>query len=325
MLRRRVAPWALAFSASATAGCYLAEFDEEADGIFTCQADDDCGPAFTCVRSFCISDEGPSVTIDGPEESSVFDADQAVVFPLALRGSDLDLDEPNGTHEPGRGYLVVEVDGEALPDLVISGSLDGSVTETLDLGLMEGGFHRLRVKAFGLDNEPYTNPSAVADVGIWVNDGEPHIGVRSPWPGDTFTAGAEMDVEVVSLNCTFIDPNLAASDRVDDPVPEGHTHIYLDRREGVEGTLDYPDCLPECNFDYAGGGSIKPDGEAGQTRVNGTLLQVPSESGSLKLTASFNYTGHFPYPSDNLDPALWEETPGVRDQLVNDTIVVELE
>lgn len=324
-MRRISATLGLGLCASLCAGCYLAEFDEEADGIFACEADEDCGSSFTCVRSFCISDEGPAVAIDGPEESSVFDAGQAVVFPLALHGSDLDLDEPNGTHEPGRGYLLVEVDGEELPMRFISGSLDGSVTETLDLGIMDGGFHRLRVKAIGLDNEPYGNPSAVADVGIWVNDDLPHIGVRSPWPGDTVTAGDPLDVEVVSLNCTFIDPNLAASDRVDDPVPEGHTHIYLDRREGVDGELDYPDCLPECNFDYAGGGSIKPEGESGQTRVNGTLLQVPTEGGSLRLTASFNYTGHFPYPSDNLDPALWTETPELREQLVNESIVIEIE
>jgi len=309
----------------ALGGCYGAQFDELASGVFVCEADDECAGGFTCLRGFCISDEGPVVEIDGPEEGSVFDVDAAVVFPLALGGSGLDLDEPNGTHEAGRGYLRIEVDGEELPAPLISGSLDGSVTETLDLGMLSGGFHRLRVQAIGLDNEPYQNPSATADVGIWVNDGLPHVGIRTPYPGDTFTAGDPLDVAVVSLNCTFIDPDLAASDRVDDPVPEGHTHVYFDRREGVSGTLDYPSCLPECNFDYASGGSIKPPNASGQTRVEGVVLQVPTKAGQLAISASFNYTGHFPYPSDNLNPETWAATPELMDQLVNDRVEINLE
>ena len=316
---------AIVFALGALGGCYGAQFDELASGVFVCEADDECASGFTCLRGLCVSDEGPVVEIDGPEEGSVFDAGTSVVFPLALGGSGLQLDEPNGTHEAGRGYLEVEVDGEALPSPLISGSLDGSVTETVDLGELAGGFHRIRVKAVGLDNEAYGNPSATADVGIWVNDGLPHVGIRTPYPGDTFTAGDPLDVAVVSLNCTFIDPTLATADRVDEPVPEGHTHVYFDRREGVAGTLDYPSCLPECNFDYATGGSMKPSNASGQTTVEGVVLQVPTKPGQLSITASFNYTGHFPYPADNLNPDTWAATPELMDALVNDQISINLE
>lgn len=309
----------------ALAGCYTAEFAEDVDGVFACVSTDDCASGLSCVRGVCVSDAGPVVEIAGPEENTVFDVSASVVFPINIAGSDLALAEPNGTHEAGRGYLRVLVDGEALPSPIIDGSLDGSVSELVDLGILEGGFHRIRVQAFGLDNERYENPSATAEVGFWVDDGLPHIGVRSPWPGDTYTVGEPMDVEVVCHNCTFIDPELAASDRVDEPFPEGHSHVFFDRREGVSGMLDYPACLPACNFDYATNGSIKPSGEAGQNRVQGVVLQVPTKPGALQVTASLNYTGHFPFPSDSLDPAVWTADPELMQQLVFDSISVELQ
>ena len=310
---------------SATVGCYSAEFDAAAGSVFTCEASEDCDTNSSCLRGICTNDEGPSVNIVGPEENSVFAAGDAVVFPLTLSGTDLKLNEPNGQSVAGQGYLLVEVDGVTLPSRIISGQLSGTVSEQLNLGILDGGYHRLRVSAVGLDNEPYANPSAVADVGLWVNDGLPHVGIRSPWPGDTYATGEPLDVSVVCLNCTFIDPDLAAADRVDEPTPEGHTHIFFDRREGVGGTLDYPACLPDCNFSYANNGSIKPKNKTNQRSVEGVVEQVPEKAGALRVTASLNYTGHFPYPSDSLDPAVWSSMPELLDQLVFEAISINLE
>jgi len=316
---------ALLLATCALAGCYTAEFSETAPDVFVCSVDDECSAEASCVGGVCVSDAGPTVAIVGPEEDSVFGVDDSVVFSLTLSGTDLELAEPNGVFEEGRGYITIEVDGAMHSTRIIDGSLQGTVNETLDLGLLEAGFHRIRVRAVGLDNEPYANPSAVADVGIWSNDGLPHVGIRSPWPGDTYVAGAGLDVTVGCLNCTFTDPDLAASDIVNDPVPEGHSHVFFDRREGVSGTLDFPTCLPTCNFDYAESGSIKPSGASGQRRVSGTAQQVPVKAGALQVSASLNYTGHFPYPADNVNPDTWAEMPELAEGLVYDSISITLE
>lgn len=312
----------LTLAITALAGCYNADFDIDADGVFRCDADSDCPSTHACVLAVCRADAGPQLSIEGPEEGSTFQAGTAVVFPLSLSGSDLTLDSPGATDINGSGFLRIEVDGAVFGDPVVSGNV--SQTQTIDLGMLEGGLHRIRVRAFRLDGTVYDNPSATADVAFWVDDGAPHIGIRSPWPGDPHPVGVVLPVEIRCLNCAFIEPDQASGTRIDDPVPEGHTHVYYDRREGIEGTLDYPACLPDCNFEYAQDGSIKPTGSGTTNRVTGSTGEVPTKPGSLTITASLNYTGHFPYPSDNLDPTMWAASPELVGQLVHDSIKIEL-
>lgn len=310
---------------SSTAGCYSADFDPNIDGVFACQADADCSDGQTCMIGVCRSDEGPRLWIMGPEEDSTFTDDQPMVsFQLSVRGEALELDEPGSTHVEGKGYLVVEVDGTELASPVASGNLAGGVGPLIELDDPAPGLHRLRVRAMRLDGKPYLNPSATATTVFWIDDDLPHIGIRSPWPGDPHPAGVDLPVEVHCLNCAFIKPDLAGGEMIVDPIPEGHTHVFFDRREAVPGTLDLPACLPECNFDYAQNGSIKPTTDGYTSVVSAPVGQVPTDEGPLRLTSTLNFTSHTPYPFDNVDPTLWDQAPELREQLVWDSVQIEI-
>lgn len=326
-MRKRTSPIAgalLSLGCLMAASCYDAPFDDAADGVFACSVDDDCAEGFRCVNLVCLNDDGPSIRIAGPEEDSLFSADQAVALPLTLEATELELDEPGGDHVPGEGYLTIELDGESVDAPIVAGNIAAGLTQSLDLGLLPAGLHIIRVRSFKLDGEPYGNLSSATDVGIWVDDGSAAVGVRRPLAGSEHPAGMPLEVEVRCLRCAFIDPDLASGLLVEDPVPEGHSHVYFDRQDDTDEVLDYPSCLPDCNFSYASGGSLKPTGERAASSVAGEVSGLPTDAGPLEITASLNYTGHSPVPAPDVTPQTWQDAPELYDQLVNDSITIML-
>ena len=73
----------------ALAGCYEAEFDELASGLYTCSVDADCNSGFRCIDEVCIDDLGPSLEVTGPELLQVL-PEGDTEFMLAIRTERLD-------------------------------------------------------------------------------------------------------------------------------------------------------------------------------------------------------------------------------------------
>lgn len=303
-----------------TAGCYTAVFDGSADGVFFCSTDDDCSPGQLCAVDRCVSDSGPDIRLTGPEPLSKFAAGEDFTLSVFVVGSDLDLDEPGPSHREGAGYLQVRIDGDDMGGPVLSGDISSGVTRELTLGPSTNttpGLHRIEVQAFRLDGTPYANPSAFTTGLFWVDDGEAHVGIADPWPGTPVSATENLDVEIVSLNFQFIQPDFGEGPIIDG---EGHTHVYVD--------ADFPTCLPGCLFNYAVGGSLKPPGSEPATTVSGPIdlpasLMGNEDPRTLPLTASLNYSEHYPVPATSTDGPEWDDA-SIYGQFAFDTIELQL-
>ncbi|MEE9383288.1 MAG: hypothetical protein V3V08_07730 [Nannocystaceae bacterium] len=295
---------------SVGSSCYTAELNGSASGVFLCAENSECSEEHVCVLGYCTSNKGPQLRIVGPEPLTRYAVAEPVTLPIVLLGDDLVLDEPRPERVDGHGYLAIRIDDTQVGEPITSGDLHTGVSLELALGQLDPGIHRIEVWAYESDGKRYPNPSATAASAVWVDDGAPHVAILRPLPGSKHRASDPMDVEVVTLNFQFVDPGFSAADFIDG---EGHTHVYAG--------LDYPGCLPGCNFSYAVGGSIKPEGEDPTTTVTGQLEPLDLGPGTLTLTASLNYTGHLAVPFKSADD--WSNL-ALYDGLVNDTIRIEL-
>jgi hypothetical protein len=296
-------------------GCYTAELDEGADNLYVCVSADDCAEGDNCVDGLCTSSPpNPVLTISQPEEGTSFPAGAELTIRVRLSGSDLQL-APTGEDRDGEGFVRVFVDGEVVEEFT-TGDLSSGLETEITLTAPEQGLHRIRARAFRRDGRPYTAPVSTSDVVVWVDDGvSPYIGIRRPWPGDQLPVTEPVETEVICLRCRFVDP-MVSDPRVPGPPPEGHVHVFFN-------LADFPQCLPDCNFDYPDGGTLVPSG-APVTSVSGAVSSAGISPGDLVIDASYHFTGHVPVPAMSLDQAEWDADPTLYDRLINDRITVTL-
>lgn len=322
----------LALMTGAAAACYSAEFDEDASSLYICESDSDCGEAFSCFEGLCVLDDGPKITILGPEDRQPFDEGSSV-FPFSFRGTDLTLVEPGAPDDGQSGYIEVFLDGEPLTDVnpITSGPIASGIALDADAGVALRGGHRLEAKVFRPDGTQYTNPSAFGRSVFFVRNGNhvvpgtendpqpvtaelPLAVITSPWPGDTIDRDEDLTLEVSTLNWTWVD----ASDGAE--AVQGHAHVYFD-------IPDYPECQPDCNLLYRD--TLQP---STSTEVDNTTLSVPiglgegdGPDGSLRVSITLHKSDHTVYPNPPDPNAPVEEQEAALNRLAADSIEVFVE
>ncbi len=286
--------------------CFTADFDGDADGVFSCQVDADCKETQVCsILHRCLNNTGPSLQIKGPEPLREILIDDADLIQISITGDSLSLVE-------GQDYIEVMLDGQPLVT-IIEGDLDAGLIFLADLSGSTAGIHRLTAKAFRADGTEYTNPSALARSLFWLDDGLPHVGIVKPFAGELLRAGEDLEAEVAAINFDFVNP---AFDDEPGVGQHGHVHLYLDKD-------DFPECLPGCYQSYAENGALSPEGDKVERLVTGTIGGVPETGGDVKISVSLNYGTHYPYPADTDIKEVWDT--GVYDGLlVLDTIAITL-
>ncbi len=229
--------------------CYSAEFDPDADELYTCSSDSDCADGFSCIDGLCLLDEGPALTVLGPEPLQDFNANAASI-PVSVRASGLTLVEPGATDDGGSGYIEIYLDGEALPDNPItSGNIASGVQVMADAADLGPGGHRVEIRTFRPDGTRYENPSATGTQAFFIhntvfneetmmNEEFPLVVITRPWPGEVVDGDEDLIIEVSTLEWDWID-----SSQDNEGEPRGHAHLYFD-------IPDYPACQPECNLLY---------------------------------------------------------------------------
>lgn len=335
-LTRKLRLVPLALMTGAAAACYSAEFDEDASGLYVCEADSDCGDNFRCFEGLCLLDEGPKITVLGPEFLQDF-AEGSSVFPFSFRASELTLVEPGAPDDDGQsGYIEVFLDGEPLTDVnpITSGPITSGIQLDADAGVALRGGHRLEAKVFRPDGTQYTNPSAFGRSIFFVRNGDhevpgsenlpgatgpttaelPLAVITSPWPGDVVDRDEDLRLEVSTLNWTWVD----ASEN--DPRVQGHAHVYFD-------IPDYPACQPNCNLLYRD--TLQP---STSEQVDARTLAVPiglgesdGPDGSLRVSITLHKSDHTVYPDPPDPDATPDEQQAALDQLAADSIEVFVE
>ncbi len=287
----------LAFST----GCYYGFVDPDASGAYVCGATEECPEGQVCFNGTCLSDEGPSLEIFGPEPFSRIASDDTMSlasFNMTLRGSGLTLTDGNAAVE-GEGHLRVYIDGDDQFGRIESGNLSSGLnTEAIDITDLAVGPHRIRVRAFYSNGDPYPNPSSSADSMFFVDDGTPQIAIVEPKPGHVQRIDSDMAVTIAAINWTW---NAANSPLAEN---EGHTHVY--------SLPNYPACLAVeetsdeyCNNFYLASFStgVDPDNAIlmqGVVTVDNLALLSP---GTHPFQAGLQSNEHDPFPSVDASPS----------------------
>ncbi|MFO7563989.1 MAG: hypothetical protein R6X02_15190 [Enhygromyxa sp.] len=265
-----------------------------------------CAEGLDCMRRVCVDDRGPAVRILLPESLQAFDGELSSIL---VNVSVVDLGE-------GDQVEVIVDPAVANPhrELVAIDGESASVTLTLPTALAPGS-HHLRAQLVDADGQPYPNPSASAEVVLFVRDPEvpdtPRVAVVWPPSGYQHRIGTPLEVEVVVMPGSFglvgeadscapvvdCEPELGpeCEDSCGPVSRSGHAKLF---------TLpDYPACLFDlpisCNGQYIM--SLRPGAGAellDDHRVRGVLpgeqLTVP---GTRPLQAALSFADHDPYPS----------------------------
>ncbi len=149
----------------------------------------------------------------------------------------LDLVPEGSPNVGGSGYLELAIDDK------ITKLTEGPLTSGLRIDTQiepTAGGHRLAVQAFHPDGVPFRNEGALATSLFWLDDGEPHVTVLQPWPGQSLPLRTPpLPTEIATINFQ-ITP--ATGDTRDEAL--GHAHIHYDQ--------DFPSCSldPECDPEY---------------------------------------------------------------------------
>ena len=277
----------------AAGGCYEAELDARQSGVYSCDVTPDCAIGQQCIDGVCVNDEdetGPTIIIESPVQLDVYPQGAGGTLPVRVVGNNLELTaDPQG--ELGTGYLEIQVDG-ALADTVHEGDLAAGVDVVSVPFPVEAGLHHLRVIARRPDGTAFDTEGATDDIGVWIDDGAEHIGILSPAPSTRVPLGQgeELNVEIVSLNFTFVNPGFTAPDDPDERI--GYVNMFID--------ADVPNCLPACNFDYQT--SILPAGLSRTNRIEteqGVLL--PNGVGAARLQIVAQTISNQPYYRTNVE------------------------
>lgn len=268
----------LGVSALAATGCYSADLDPIADGVFACDVDEDCPGTMLCDGDLCLQ-EVPSISIQSPEDLAFgqsFEDPTNVVIRVSGTGLRLAADDD----DPNAGFVRVALDGTSVD--ITSGAISGGiVVEGLTIPANAGG-HRISAQAFHSDGTPFGNESSLDTRLFWINDGQPHVAITSPWPGSQF----DLDTPLVDFEAAVLNFELSVSDS-DLADGFGHVHLYYDE--------EFPSCAMDAACDAGYIAVIAPSPGEGDTRVTDTAANLPtSAETSVELTAVLRQNDHSP-------------------------------
>ena len=258
-------------------GCLTNTPDPAAGGIYACVEDSDCPGTQACLQQTCEAVALPVLEIFSPEDEKPYTfTNDGVDHPevLSVNATDMVLRPLSESSEavPGEGHLVVFID-EAEIGIIDSGDLGAGVQ--IEFGVPDvPGVHRIRVQARLNDGTDYDNEGGAARNLVWVDDGNEHVALRSPWPGQVFSLEAQtIDAEVAAFGIEIGSP--------DDELE--HVHIYYGK--------SFPACLdkdidPLCEAAYSGVVSnddsfdpvILPDASAGMVTITALVAEFDHTS-----------------------------------------------
>jgi hypothetical protein len=221
------------------AGCFTAAVDPTLSGVFACDDDDDCPLGQICTNDLCIAqDELPRVEIVDPPEA----------FPIPLAGypgsfqitvsTNLELVDSGDEATVQTGFLRGSLVGTSVETEVHEGTGDVTLLFAYDPP-GRGVPLKVFVQALSADGTPFPNEEASDTVLLWIDNGDPLVAFRRPWPGDAFPAGQQsgVDIAVATLNFDIAPPGFMGDN------PSGHVHVFQDNPP----TMIPPDCLAQQN------------------------------------------------------------------------------
>lgn len=278
-------------------GCYVAEVDPDAGGVFACGAANEslCPGALVCVNDRCEdADLVPSLQILAPEDEAVVENDRVVELgmPGVMPGAPVEIvvniqgtlalvsASGGAEHAFGEGHVKVLVD-DVEQATIDEGAIDGSTPVTVQVPSTAGA-HRILAQAYRNDGEPYDNAESTATRLFWLTSPlieRPFVAIKSPWPGTLLDVDSqEVEVEIATLRFTIELPG---------ETPEaghGHAHIYYDT------PIPQPECVrdPACDDDYLGV-ITQPD------PAIGTFTMPMATAGSGTLSVVLRDIDHSPY------------------------------
>ena len=285
---RRFSLYLATFTMTAIVGCYDASLSPSLDDIYVCDADADCALGSRCIDSVCrvlVDEQDPAIQVISPASLDVFEMGADAAVPIVVAGARLELsNQPDD--EINVGYIEVLIDG-AVVDTITAGDLEEGVELEGVAMPTEPGLHHISMVARRPNGDAFEGDYAHDSTGFWVDDGQEHIGILSPPPGEKIPLGAgePLTVDIVSLNFTMANPGFVSPDDVEEP-GLGYVHLYLD------ATL--PGCLPSCNFEHQS--AIIP---AGLSRVNRITAEqavlLPNELGAVQVQVVAQTLTNAPY------------------------------
>jgi hypothetical protein len=238
MRKINLVPCLLALCVSA---CLTNVPEPDIGGIYACEVQEDCPGSQICLQKTCETIELPAIQIMNPEDGKDYTFGMGPHQELlTIVGNNLTLRPLAESNDavPGEGHLVVFVDGEQVA-MIDTGDLTGGVPMAITIP-DEPGVHRIHVQARLNDETNYDTEGAVARTLVWVADGNKHVALRVPWPGDEFPLDAmplNAEVAVFPADAVAIGPPMTGLN---------HVHVYYSRT--------FPDCLEDfmCYNDYEG-------------------------------------------------------------------------
>jgi hypothetical protein len=261
-------------------GCFTADLDPDAAGVFACSEVEACPGEQTCVNGRCEVDAPPRIEIRNPEEEEAKILDDPNEVSGGMRtvsiifGGTLDLVDPDEHPDNvfGQGHLEIFIDGNSV-GTIESGALSGGVGFEIVVP-NEIGPVRVSARAIRNDGSRYDNPEAVARRLFWIDDGStPLVGIRDPWPGAALALDAAViPIEAAVLNFALLPADPLGTAKVD----TGHVHIYYD--------VDLSTCLVPgsvCDGSYITtvtgpmpSSATIPDSAAGPATISAVLRNI---------------------------------------------------
>lgn len=277
----------LALCSLALSSCLTNVPDPELGGVYACEVQEDCPGSLSCLQKVCEAIELPHIEVLNPEEGKPYAFGMGAAphqeF-LSISATNFRLRPRAESSEavPGEGHLVVFIDQEEVA-VVDSGDLSGGVQMPIEIPDVPG-VHRITVQARLNDGTNYDNETATARRIIWVNDGNKHVALSLPWPGDSFP----LDEQLINAEVALFDPTKTIS--IGPPMTgKQHVHVFYDEQ--------FPDCIedPMCFVSYEG---IVPSDD----NDFGPVLLPSAGAGPVKLTAVIMISDHTLYRDENMMP-----------------------
>ncbi len=278
-------PWLLLLPLMSA--CYSAELDPAIEGVFACEITDaenpdlDCPGSLVCDGRVCVS-EVPTITIVSPED---VDFGQSFTDPanVSIRFSGTGLTLGTDADNPTEGFVRLTMDDQSVD--ISSGTLTGGITVTqLEVSSDPGG-HRISAQAFRADGTPFTNASALDTRLFWIDDGNPHVAITRPWPGQEFN----LETPLVDFEIAVLNFELSVSDTEPEP-GFGHAHVYYDSE------FPFPACAGDADCDNAYIAVVAPSPGEGDLRITDTAAALPlSPEATATITAVLRENDHAPF------------------------------
>ena len=295
--------WGLLCFGAPLMACYEAEIDPLLEATYVCEVDSDCARGQQCVLELCsdgTTQLGPLPEVLGPESLQVFPSGQEVTVPVVVGGMGLTLQPPGGDNEIGVGHIEVRVDGQPIETLT-AGTLEARV-QTAPVTLPSGpGLHRIEAVARQNDGTVYPTPGAISTNAVWVDDGQEHVAFLKPAPNTEvgLGEGADLRIEVVTLNFSLVNPGFVPTDSLEAP-GQGHVHVFFNR--------NVPDCLPDCNFAYESTGFPQMSARVNFLEITTGIL-LSGTPGTFPLELVAQDSAHNPYRRQETDELVVDVVP----------------